>query len=151
MITKSQLMPNLPPVALFDAYSKRAFRVSDRRAGSAPESRGRISITIHKRDRPSFCTEHRPVCFCTEFFFSSCFSLRSTVHFFPTRFVAVAADPTASPRVAVVGCRPAVHGTSRGGKGRGGESVSPPWPHNSSQTMPPYTAQNYKLAGSCRP
>jgi len=123
----------LPPVALFDAYSKRAFRVSDRRAGEGSPSHNSQSAIVLRSAPP-------PLLLARVFFFF-CFSLllffvRTSTFSDPIRGggdLRRAGDrirPTATARAlsrSWVAVRPSrERERERGGKGRGGQSVSPP-------------------------
>ena len=129
------------------------------------KSRGRISITqFTKRDRPSFCTVHSASVPSFFFFFvsPSCFSSFARA-LFPTQFVAAETceglgtesgrpqRPEPSRGRGLPSGRPGREREREEGRAGEARACRRLRPHNSSQAIPLYTAQSYKLAGSCWP
>lgn len=158
MITKSQLMPNCRQLHYLMHTAKE-------HSVSVTEEPGKdLHHTIHKA-RSSFVL-HRPLCFCPEFFFffvsPSCFSSFARA-LFPTQFVAAETceglgtesgrpqRPEPSRGRGLPSGRPGREREREEGRAGEARACRRLRPHNSSQAIPLYTAQSYKLAGSCWP
>lgn len=148
MITKSQLTPNCRQLHyLMHTAKEHSVSVTEEQEKDPHHN---------SQARPPFVL-HRPVCFCTEFFFLLLFLfVRPCTFSRPNSWRRRPAKGWGQNPADRNGQSPRGRGLlsgrpGRGGKGGGGESVSPPSATQHLKGDAAVHGENYKLAGSCRP